>query len=115
MPSLASVTTIAGNSTTTLSATLIGGAVYLPLDVSGSNATLTTPIDALTTSDYGRLLYVHNTSNNRTITFNAGGTTFLQGGVNLVLGTKSMVTFIWSPVGGGAGRWVQMTAPVNIF
>lgn len=88
---------------------------YLVLDFNGGgNVTLNTgPIEALTSSDYGRKLTIHNIST-KTVTFNSGGTTYLSGGVNLVLQPNSLVSFVWSFVGGGVGRWVQLTPAITV-
>ena len=91
---------------------------YLVLDFSGAgNVTLTGgasgPIQSLTSNDYGRKLTVHNIST-KTITFTSGGTTYLTGGVNLVLNPNSLVSFMWSFVGGGVGRWLQMTPALTV-
>ena len=88
---------------------------YLVLDFSGAgNVTLSAgPIQALTSADYGRKLTVHNVST-KTMTFNSGGTAYLSGGVNLVLNPNSLVSFMWSFVGGGVGRWVQMTPTITV-
>lgn len=88
---------------------------YLALDFNGAgNVTLSAgPIQAQTAADYGRILWIHNVST-KTVTFNSGGTTYLSGGVNLVLQPNSLVQFMWSFVGGGAGRWLQMGAPITV-
>ena len=88
---------------------------YLALDFNGGgNVTLSAgPIQAQTTADYGRILWIHNIST-KTVTFNAGGTTYLSGGVALVLQPNSLVQFMWSFVGGGQGRWLQMGAPITV-
>ena len=105
--------------TSILSANFSNPAIeYLVLDFSGSgNVTLsggaTGPIQSLTSSDYGRKLTVHNIST-KTMTFTSGGTTYLTGGTNLVLNPNSIVSFIWSFVGGGVGRWIQVTPALTV-
>lgn len=106
------------SSTTTIPSTWFNGppaVSYLALDFNGAgNVTLSTgPIQAQTSADYGRILWIHNVST-KTITFNSGGTTYLSGGVNLVLQPNGLVQFMWSFVGGGAGRWLQMGAPIIV-
>ena len=110
--------TLSAPGTTSIAATLFNGppaVEYLALDFSGAgNVTLSGgPIASLTANDYGRNLIIHNVST-KTVTFNAGGTTFLSGGVALVLNPNSLVSFMWSFVGGGVGRWLQMTPAITV-
>ena len=109
----------AGTYTSILSSHFSNPAIeYLVLDFSGSgNVTLSGgangPIQSLTSNNYGRKLTIHNIST-KTMTFTSGGTTYLTGGVNLVLNPNSIVSFIWSFVGGGVGRWIQVTPALTV-
>lgn len=116
MASLAAKVTITSAVTSLASSYFSNPAIeYLVFDISGAtNVTFTTPIQALGTSDYGRKLTVHNISSTRSIIFNAGGTTYLSGGTNLTLGPNSLVSFVWSFVGGGVGRWVQVAPAITV-
>ena len=98
------------NNDTQIPSSAFTNVVYLPVVVSGGNATLnnaTGPIQSLTSADYGRILWIHNVdTNNRTITFTAGNNTWLEGGASITLPVKSIIKFMWLNVASG-GRWVQ--------
>ncbi len=120
MPSPSVKTTLSAPATTSILKAVfapptVSAIEYLVLDFSGAgNVTLNAgPIEALTANDYGRKLTIHNIST-KTVTFNAGGTAYLSGGGNLVLPANGIVSFVWSFVGGGVGRWVQLAPAITV-
>jgi len=114
----AKVILAAGTTTTILTTTFNGPPAieYLVLDFTGAGANVTLsagPIQALTANDYGRKLTVHNIST-KNIIFNSGGTTYLSGGEDLRLAPNALTSFMWSFVGGGVGKWIQMTPAITV-
>ena len=105
------------NNGNTITNAMIANVVYLPIRTNNNITLGANPIDVLTTSDYGRMLILHNTSNpgNRNIVFPSGGTTWLDGGVSLTLTPNTVAKFMWLNVGGGAGRWVQTDKAITSF
>lgn len=106
------------NAGNTITNAMIAGVLYLPIRTNSAITLGANPIDVLTSSDYGRVLWLHNVSTGggpgaRNITLLAGGTTWLEGGVNLVLPANTIAKFMWLNVGGGAGRWVQTDKAVT--
>lgn len=120
MPAPSVKTTLSAPATTSILKTVfapptVSAIEYLVLDFTGAgNVVLSAgPIEALTAADYGRKLTIHNIST-KTVTFNAGGTTYLSGGVNLVLPANGIVSFVWSFIGGGVGRWIQLAPAITV-
>jgi hypothetical protein len=89
--------------------------VYLPIKTNGPSPVslnATTPIANLTSSDYGRILWIHNVStSNKVIRIPSGSNNvWLEGGAALDIPQYGMVKFMWLNVGSGGGstgRWVQ--------
>lgn len=76
------------------------------IDAAGAVSTSTVnPIALLTAADYGRVLWLINIGPN-TITLKAGGTTLLDGGVDLAMPTATVAKFMFIQ-GPGGDAWVQ--------
>lgn len=86
--------------------------IYLPISSGNSTITLASPkpIVDLTSSDYGRQLWLHNIGNaNITIPRAGGGNrnVALEGGVSQTLTPGSLIKLMWINPGNGQAYWLQ--------
>lgn len=86
--------------------------IYLPISSGNSTITLSSPkpIVDLTSSDYGRQLWLHNVGNaNITIPRAGGGNrnVALEGGVSQTLLPGSIIKLMWINPGSGQAYWLQ--------
>lgn len=84
------------------------------IDAASAVSTSTSnPIDLLTSSDYGRVLWLLNVGENA-ITLKAGGTTLLDGNVDLVMAPFSIAKFMFIP-GPEADVWTQTDKMITVL
>lgn len=86
--------------------------IYLPITSGNSNITLASPkpIVDLTSSDYGRQLWLHNVGNGNIIVPRAGGgnrNVALEGGTSQTLLSGSIIKLMWINPGSGQAYWLQ--------
>jgi hypothetical protein len=93
----------------------VDDAVYRPIakrtGAAGNITLAANPITSLTSSEYGRELWLVNVDATRSIILPAGGNTMLSGGVNLTLAPGTMAKFIWTSLGGG--KWFQHASAIT--